>query len=71
MVVLYVLEKHMCHVASLFRLQLPQLRMSWCGQCRRGYRSDSAVHKAALNEAAAAGLMLMAGWQDTCRHKGK
>lgn len=39
--------------------------------CRRGYRSDSAVHKAALNEAAAAGLMLLAGWQDTCKQEGK
>lgn len=39
--------------------------------CRRGYRSDSAVHKAALNEAAAAGLLLLAGWQDTCQQEGK
>jgi hypothetical protein len=39
--------------------------------CRRGYRSESAVHKAALNEAAAAGLLLLAGWQDTCQQEGE
>jgi hypothetical protein len=29
------------------------------------------VHKAALNEAAAAGLLLLAGWQDTCKQEGE
>lgn len=38
---------------------------------RRGYRRASAVHKAALNEAAAAGLLLIAGWQDKCRTPGE
>ncbi|KAI8473549.1 MAG: putative RNA methylase family UPF0020-domain-containing protein [Monoraphidium minutum] len=33
---------------------------------RRGYRQGSAIHKAALNEAAAAGLLLLAGWQRRC-----
>lgn len=37
---------------------------------RRGYRSNTAVHKAALNEAAAAGLLLIAGWQQRCQHPG-
>lgn len=37
---------------------------------RRGYRADSAVHKAALNEAAAAGLMLLAGWQHSSAQQG-
>jgi 23S rRNA G2445 N2-methylase RlmL len=31
---------------------------------RRGYRGDGAMHKAALNEAAAAGLLLLAGWDE-------
>lgn len=38
---------------------------------RRGYRSNSAVHKAALNEAAAAGLLLIAGWQERCTTPGR
>lgn len=29
------------------------------------------MHKAALNEAAAAGLLLLAGWQDTCQQEGE
>lgn len=31
-----------------------------------GYRQGEAIHKAALNEAAAAGLLLLAGWQQRC-----
>lgn len=38
---------------------------------RRGYRSHAAVHKAALNEAAAAGLLLIAGWDLKCRQPGQ
>ncbi|KAF6264836.1 hypothetical protein COO60DRAFT_1698169 [Scenedesmus sp. NREL 46B-D3] len=37
---------------------------------RRGYRTGAAVHKAALNEAAAAGLLLLAGWHERCRQEG-
>ena len=38
---------------------------------RRGYRGDAAIHKAALNEAAAAGLLLMAGWDEHAEAGGK
>ncbi|WIA16944.1 hypothetical protein OEZ85_013866 [Tetradesmus obliquus] len=37
---------------------------------RRGYRSGAAMHKAALNEAAAAGLLLLAGWQQHSQQEG-
>jgi 23S rRNA G2445 N2-methylase RlmL len=32
---------------------------------RRGYR-DAAIHRAALNESAAAGVLALAGWTDAC-----
>ena len=35
---------------------------------RRGYRS--AMHKASLNESAAAGLLLMAGWKEASHQTG-
>eukprot|EP00879_Flechtneria_rotunda_P018772 GHRR01019705.1.p1 GENE.GHRR01019705.1~~GHRR01019705.1.p1 ORF type:complete len:278 (+),score=82.79 GHRR01019705.1:127-960(+) len=38
---------------------------------RRGYRQGATVHKAALNEAAAAGLLLLADWQDKAQHAGR
>lgn len=31
---------------------------------RRGYRAGGAIHKAALNEAAAAGVLYLAGWPE-------
>lgn len=33
---------------------------------RRGYRGGSAMHKAAMKESMAAGLLLKAGWQEKC-----
>ena len=39
-----------------------------CLPCRRGYRQ--AMHRASLNEAAAAGLLHMAGWDRLCREEG-
>jgi putative N6-adenine-specific DNA methylase len=45
-----------CHVGSLHR---------------RGYRSGVAVHKAAMKESLAAGLLLHAGWADMCMDKSK
>lgn len=36
-----------------------------------GYRRDAAIHKAALNEAAAAGLLLTAGWHNKCGDEGE
>ena len=34
---------------------------------RRGYRAGGAIHKAALNEAAAAGVLYMADWPAAAR----
>lgn len=34
---------------------------------KRGYRAGTAIHKAALKESLAAGLLYQAGWHDTCR----
>jgi len=34
---------------------------------RRGYRSSSAIHKAAMKESMAAGLLLEAGWDKLCQ----
>jgi hypothetical protein len=67
-----------CHV-ELDRLCLLKVRcvmpfkfvLLFAALYRRGYRSGSAVHKAALNEAAAAGLLLLAGWQERSQHDGK
>jgi hypothetical protein len=37
---------------------------------RAGYRRDATIHRAALNEAAAAGLLLSAGWHLKCGDDG-
>ncbi|GBF96891.1 hypothetical protein Rsub_09896 [Raphidocelis subcapitata] len=53
--------------ASLLRDELRLYRDVGGGSLhRRGYRRDAAIHRAALNEAAAAGLLLSAGWHQKC-----
>ncbi len=36
--------------------------------CSRGYREG--MHRSPLNEAAAAGLLLLSGWQHVCEQRG-
>jgi putative N6-adenine-specific DNA methylase len=47
---------------SLYRCLHPPISLH-----KRGYRSGQAIHKAALKESLAAGLLLHAGWDKTCR----
>lgn len=42
--------------------------MSGASLHRRGYRQ--AMHRASLNEAAAAGILRMAGWHELCQQEG-
>ena len=51
---------------SLYRDEATLYRdMSGESLHRRGYR-DAAIHRAALNESAAAGVLALAGWADAC-----
>ena len=51
---------------SLYRDEATLYRdMSGESLHRRGYR-DAAIHRAALNESAAAGVLALAGWTDAC-----
>lgn len=38
---------------------------------RRGYRTNSAIHRAAMKESMAAGLLLHSGWKDLCHESKK
>mmetsp|Transcript_16640 Transcript_16640/g.25359 ORF Transcript_16640/g.25359 Transcript_16640/m.25359 type:complete len:561 (-) Transcript_16640:162-1844(-) len=38
---------------------------------RRGYRTNSAIHRAAMKESMAAGLLLLSGWKDLCHESKK
>lgn len=38
---------------------------------RRGYRSNSAIHRAAMKESMAAGLLLHSGWKEACDESKK
>jgi hypothetical protein len=69
--------RHACLLPPLdLHPPVPPVIYDTCTICcmtlyRRGYRSDSAVHKAALNEAAAAGLLLLAGWPEVAHQPGQ
>jgi hypothetical protein len=67
---LWVVVKRQQHFACCSYFAL--LMLVWCCTARRrGYRLGAAVHKAALNEAAAAGLLLLAGWRERSQQEGK